>query len=40
MLRVTYQGQTPEFEINSFDGSVQYELILEKQGNQYTLKRK
>ena len=40
MLRVTYQGQTPEFEINSYDGSVQYELILEKQGNQYTLKRK
>jgi hypothetical protein len=40
MLRVTYQGQTPSMEINSYEGSVQYDLILEKQGAQYTLKRK
>jgi hypothetical protein len=40
MLKVFYQGQMPSIEINSFDGSVQYDLILEKQGNQYTLKRK
>ena len=40
MLKVTYQGQTPSMEINSYDGSVQYDLILEKQGAQYTLKRK
>jgi len=39
-LKVTYQGQTPSIEINSYDGSVQYDLILEKQGNQYALKRK
>jgi hypothetical protein len=39
-LKVTYQGQTPSLEINSFDGAVQYDLILEKQGTQYTLKRK
>src|SRR5262244_2179941 len=39
-LKVFYQGQMPSIEINSFDGSVQYDLILEKQGNQYTLKRK
>ena len=39
-LKVFYQGQTPSIEINSFDGSVQYDLILEKQGSQYTLKRK
>jgi hypothetical protein len=40
MLKVLYQGQMPSIEINSFDGSVQYDLILEKQGAQYTLKRK
>ena len=40
MLKVTYQGQSPGFEINSYDGSVQYDLVLEKQGAQYTLKRK
>ena len=40
LLKVSYQGQTPSIEINSFDGSVQYDLILEKQGAQYTLKRK
>jgi hypothetical protein len=39
-LKVLYQGQMPSIEINSFDGSVQYDLILEKQGAQYTLKRK
>lgn len=39
-LQVAYQGQTPSFEINSFEGSVQYDLVLEKQGAQYTLKRK
>ena len=39
-LKLSYQGQTPSIEINSYDGSVQYDLILEKQGNQYTLKRK
>ena len=40
LLKVTYQGQTPSIEVNSFEGAVQYDLILEKQGNQYTLKRK
>jgi len=40
LLRVTYQGQSPSFEINSYEGSVQYDLILEKQGAQYILKRK
>ena len=40
LLKVSYQGQTPSLEINSYDGSVQYDLILEKQGAQYTLKRK
>jgi len=40
MLKVLYQGQMPSMEINSYDGSVQYDLILEKQGAQYTLKRK
>src|SRR5262245_60413682 len=40
VLKVLYQGQMPSIEINSFEGSVQYDLILEKQGAQYTLKRK
>ena|SRR6185369_8489703 len=40
LLKVAYQGQTPSIEVNSFEGSVQYDLIIEKQGNQYTLKRK
>lgn len=39
-LKVNYQGQAPSFEINSYEGSVQYDLILEKQGAQYTLRRK
>jgi hypothetical protein len=39
-LKLTYQGQTPTFEINSFEGTVQYDLILEKKGTQYTLRRK
>ena len=39
-LKVNYQGQAPSFEINSYDGSVQYDLILEKSGAQYTLRRK
>lgn len=39
-LKVHYQGQTPSFGISSYEGSVQYDLILEKQGAQYTLRRK
>lgn len=39
-LKISYQGQMPVLEINSFENSVQYDLILEKQGAQYTLKRK
>ena len=39
-LKLTYQGQTPTFEINSFEGSVQYDLVLEKKGTEYTLRRK
>ncbi len=39
-LKVNYQGQAPAFEISSYDGPVQYDLILEKQGAQYTLRRK
>ena len=39
-LKVSYQGQAPSFEISSYEGSVQYDLILEKQNGQYALKRK
>src|SRR5262245_24157365 len=37
-LKVNFQGQAPSFEINSYEGSVQYDLILEKQGAQYSLR--
>ncbi len=40
VLKVAYQNQTPTLEVNSYEGSVQYDLILEKQGSEYTLKRK
>ena len=40
-LKLTYQGQTPTFDVTSFDGSVQYDLVVEKQADgKYTLKRK
>lgn len=39
-LKVHYQGQAPSFEVNSYEGTVQYDLVLEKQGGQYTLRRK
>jgi hypothetical protein len=40
-FKVTYQGQTPAFDVTSYEGSTQYDLILEKQADgKYTLKRK
>jgi hypothetical protein len=39
-LKLTYQGQTPTFEVNSYEDSVQYDLILERADGKYTLKRK
>jgi len=39
-LKLAYQGQSPAIEVNSFEGSVQYDLILEKKGTQYSLRRK
>ena len=40
-LTLTYQGQSPTFEVTSYEGSVQYDLILEKQADgKYALKRK
>ena len=39
-LKVSYQGQTPSFDINSYEDSVQYDLILERVDGKYTLKRK
>jgi hypothetical protein len=40
-LKVNYQGQTPTFDVTSYEGTVQYDLILEKQADgKYTLKRK
>jgi hypothetical protein len=40
-LKVNYQGQAPTFEVTSYEGTVQYDLIMEKQADgKYTLKRK
>ena len=40
-LTVNYQGQTPTFEVTSYEGTVQYDLIIEKQADgKYALKRK
>jgi hypothetical protein len=39
-LKVHYQNQAPALEITSFETSVQYDLTLEKQGAQYTIRRK
>jgi len=39
-LKVHYQSQMPALEVTSFESSVQYDLILEKQGAQFTLRRK
>jgi hypothetical protein len=40
-LKLNYQGQAPTFEVTSYDGSAQYDLVLEKQQDgKYTLKRK
>ncbi|HJU06397.1 MAG TPA: hypothetical protein VJ692_14720 [Nitrospiraceae bacterium] len=38
-LNVTYQNQTPSREIVSFEDSTRYDLVLEKQGAQYSLRR-
>jgi hypothetical protein len=39
VLQVAYQSQTPSREVVSFDDSVRYDLVLEKQGGQYLLRR-
>jgi hypothetical protein len=39
-LQVTYQNQAPSRDIVSFDDSTRYDLTLEKDGDQYVLRRK
>lgn len=40
-LKVNYQGQAPTFEVTSYEGTVQYDLIMEKGADgKYSLKRK
>jgi hypothetical protein len=40
-LKVNYQGQAPTFEVTSYEGTVQYDLIMEKAADgKYTIKRK
>ena len=38
-LKLSYGGQSPSLEITSFDGAIEYNLLVEKQGDKYTLKR-
>ncbi len=38
-LQVRFQNQTPSREIVSFDGSTRYDLIVDKDGDQYVLRR-
>jgi hypothetical protein len=40
VLKLAYQGQTPTIDINSYAGSAQYDLVLEKADGKYALKRK
>ena len=41
VLKVNYQGQAPTFEVTSYEGTVQYDLVMEKQADgKYALKRK
>lgn len=39
-LKVYYQKQTPTFDIFSYDKSTRYDFLLEKQNDQYVLRRK
>jgi hypothetical protein len=39
-LKVHYQNQMPVLDITSFENSVQYDLVVEKQGTKLTLRRK
>jgi hypothetical protein len=39
-LKLNYQGQTPTFEITSYENSQTYDLALEKKDGKYTIKRK
>ncbi|MER3424056.1 MAG: hypothetical protein C4293_13330 [Nitrospiraceae bacterium] len=39
-VQVTYQNQAPSRAIESFEDSVRYDLVIEKQGGQYVLRRK
>lgn len=38
-LQVKYQNQSPSRDIVSFDGSTRYDLTLDKEGDQYMLRR-
>lgn len=39
-LQVRFQNQTPSRDIVSFDDSTRYDLTLERDGDQYVLRRK
>jgi len=39
-LRVHYQSQTPSLVIYSYETPVRYDLVLEKTGEKYSLRRK
>ncbi len=39
ILKVYYKQQSPTMEISSYERSVRYDLVLEKQGSRYSLRR-
>jgi hypothetical protein len=39
-LTVDYGGQTPSLDVFSYDRSVRYDLLLEKKGAGYAVRRK
>ena len=39
ILKIYYKQQSPSVEISSYERSVRYDLVLEKQGGRYSLRR-
>jgi hypothetical protein len=39
-LKLNYQGETPTFDISSYEASTTYDLIVEKKDGKYAIKRK
>jgi hypothetical protein len=40
ILKVYYNGQSPQIQVHSYKGPVRYDLVLEKRKGKYILRRK